>query len=234
MGGDTEAQPTEENNLTENVAKESENKGKPPGEKHASEAVKPSEKVTIGLNEFKLLMNKAVDHLRKLESMGGESSASAKRKEIIQFLLEDADIQGGSGGVFESEEALRREARVMRLVVNRMVKKDLDHDKSNRRRVTMNGLQRAMSSVRIAENSQAKSASPSAVARQQSKARTSTAKIGRLVSLPKEREQKAEKKHDRAEQEASSEHERSGHLQRSRKSTASKPGMGQGYYQGRH
>eukprot|EP00177_Eucheuma_denticulatum_P000026 GFKZ01000055.1.p1 GENE.GFKZ01000055.1~~GFKZ01000055.1.p1 ORF type:complete len:922 (+),score=162.75 GFKZ01000055.1:259-3024(+) len=89
-----------------------------------SEPQKPSEKITIGFNEFKVLMNKVVVHLRKQESLDSEKGAAAKRKEIIQFLLEDADRQGGSGGTFDSEEALRREAKVMRLVVNRMVKKE--------------------------------------------------------------------------------------------------------------
>lgn len=85
---------------------------------------KPTEKVTIGFNEFKLLMNKVVLHLRKRESLKGEGEGIAKRKDIIKFLLEDADKQAGTGGAFESEEALKREAKVMRLVVNRMVKKE--------------------------------------------------------------------------------------------------------------
>lgn len=96
------------------------------GESKESEAKekKSGEKVTIGFNEFRLLMNKVVVHLRRQESLDPSKGPVAKRKEIIQFLLEDADRQGGSGGTFESEEALRREAKVMRLVVNRMVKKE--------------------------------------------------------------------------------------------------------------
>lgn len=102
-----------------------------------SEERKPSEKVTIGFNEFKLLMNKVVVHLRKQEFVrrkerlergredeNGLDLEGPSRKEVIQFLLEDADRQGGSGGAFESEEALRKEAKVMRLVVNRMLKKE--------------------------------------------------------------------------------------------------------------
>lgn len=85
---------------------------------------KSAEKVTIGFNEFKLLMSKVVVHLRKQESLGSEGNGAAKRKDIIKFLLEDADQQAGSGGAFESEVALKREAKVMRLVVNRMVKKE--------------------------------------------------------------------------------------------------------------
>lgn len=103
---------------------------KPDATKAVSEIPRPVEKVTIGFNEFKLLMNKVVVHLRKKESLerleesDDDKGPTAKRKEIIQYLLEDADEQGGSGGAFESEEALRKEAKVMRLVVNRMVKKE--------------------------------------------------------------------------------------------------------------
>lgn len=82
------------------------------------------EKVTIGLNEFRVMMNKVVVHLRKQESLHPDLGASAKRKEIIQFLLEDADRQEGDGGAFDSEEALRREAKIIRLAVNRMIKKE--------------------------------------------------------------------------------------------------------------
>lgn len=122
---DTGLQSRDGNNPTaENDVDKGEKEGKVSGQEQLSEATKPSEKVTIGFTEFKLLMNKVVVHLRKQESLDNENSASAKRKEIIQFLLEDADRQGGSGGTFESEEALRREAKVMRLVVNRMVKKE--------------------------------------------------------------------------------------------------------------
>lgn len=96
----------------------------PSAKETADEPSKPAEKVTIGFNEFRLLMNKVVVHLRKQESLGSTMGAAAKRKDIIKFLLEDADRQGGSGGAFESEEALKKEAKVMRLVVNRMVKKE--------------------------------------------------------------------------------------------------------------
>ncbi|CDF34504.1 DNA replication licensing factor MCM6 [Chondrus crispus] len=89
-----------------------------------AEGSKPAEKVTIGFNEFKLLMNKVVLHLRKQELTESEGKGAAKRKDIIKFLLADADQQAGSGGAFESEEALKREAKIMRLVVNRMVKKE--------------------------------------------------------------------------------------------------------------
>lgn len=85
---------------------------------------RPAEKITIGFHEFRLLMNKVVVHLRRQESVGSELGAAAKRQDIIKFLLEDADRQAGSGGAFDSEEALRREAKVMRLVVNRMVKRE--------------------------------------------------------------------------------------------------------------
>lgn len=98
----------------------------------SDENPKPVEKVTIGFNEFKLLMSKVVVHLRKKETLenledpdeANKKGPTAKRKEIIQFLLEDADQQGGSGGAFESEEALKKGAKMMRLVVNRMVKKE--------------------------------------------------------------------------------------------------------------
>lgn len=95
-----------------------------PKEETKAEVAVPREKVTIGFNEFRLLMNKVVVHLRRQESIGNPMGAAAKRKDIIKFLLEDADRQGGSGGAFDSEEALRKEAKVMRLVVNRMVKKE--------------------------------------------------------------------------------------------------------------
>lgn len=81
-------------------------------------------KLTITFNQFKLLMNKVVVHLRRQESLDADKGAAAKRKDIIQFLLEDADRQGGEGGAFDSEEALRQEAKRMRLVVNRMIKKE--------------------------------------------------------------------------------------------------------------
>jgi DNA replication licensing factor MCM6 len=86
--------------------------------------VNPAEKVTIGFNEFRALMNKVVVFLRRKEAMGNELGAAAMRKEIVQFLLEDADRGGGSGGAFDSEEALLREAKLMRMVVNRMIKKE--------------------------------------------------------------------------------------------------------------
>lgn len=125
-GDDTGSRPGEGNDPT---AKDETDRGEKKENASSHEqlnvaAKPPSEKITIGFTEFKLLMNKVVVHLRKQESLDTENSASAKRKEIIQFLLEDADRQGGSGGTFESEEALRKEARVMRLVVNRMVKKE--------------------------------------------------------------------------------------------------------------
>lgn len=82
------------------------------------------EKVTIGLNEFRVLMNKVVVHLRKQELLQPDVGPAAKRKDIIQFLLEDADKQEGGGGAFDSEEALRREAKLIRLAVNRMIKKE--------------------------------------------------------------------------------------------------------------
>lgn len=85
---------------------------------------KPAEKITIGFNEFRQLMNKVVVYLRREESLGRAPGAAAMRKDIIRFLLEDADRQGGAGGAFDSEEALLREAKVMRLVVSRMVKKE--------------------------------------------------------------------------------------------------------------
>lgn len=87
-------------------------------------APKPKEKVTIGFSEFRQLMNKVVVYLRREESLGRAPGAAAKRKDIIRFLLEDADRQGGAGGAFDSEEALLKEAKVMRLVVSRMVKKE--------------------------------------------------------------------------------------------------------------
>lgn len=89
-----------------------------------SQKPESSQKVKIGFNEFRLLMNKVVVHMRKKEKPDDENSGAAKRKDIIKFLLEDADSQGGSGGAFESEEALRKEAKVMRLVINRMIKKE--------------------------------------------------------------------------------------------------------------
>jgi DNA replication licensing factor MCM6 len=96
------------------------------------------DKVTIGFNEFRVLMNKVVVFLRRKESLrastdaplsneagaDGGIGAAAARKEIVQFLLEDADRQGGSGGAFESELALVQEAKLMRMVVNRMIKKE--------------------------------------------------------------------------------------------------------------
>lgn len=97
-----------------------ENKGEGPG----SEEKKEKEKVTISLNEFRVLMNKVVVHLRRQESLKPELGAAAKRREIIEFLLEDADRQEGDGGAFDSEEALRREAKLVRLAVNRMIKKE--------------------------------------------------------------------------------------------------------------
>lgn len=83
-----------------------------------------AEKITIGFNEFRALMNKVVVHLRKQEALGDPLGAAAKRKDIIRFLLEDADRQGGVGGAFDSEDSLRQEAKRMRLVVHRMIKKE--------------------------------------------------------------------------------------------------------------
>lgn len=86
---------------------------------------KKAEKVTIGFNEFRQLMNKVVVYLRRKESTGeSQIGAAASRKDIVEFLLEDADRSGGAGGAFDSEEALLREAKLMRLVVNRMIKKE--------------------------------------------------------------------------------------------------------------
>lgn len=82
------------------------------------------EKLTIGFNEFRTLMNKIVVYLRRKESTGCELGPAASRKEIVQYLLEDADRNGGAGGAFDSEESLMREAKLMRLVVNRMIKKE--------------------------------------------------------------------------------------------------------------
>lgn len=90
----------------------------------ASEGSGKKDKVTIGLNEFRLMMNKVVVHLRKQETLHPDLGAAAKRKDIIQFLLEDADREQGDGGAFDSEEALRREAKMVRLAVNRMIKKE--------------------------------------------------------------------------------------------------------------
>lgn len=90
----------------------------------ASDGGERKEKVTIGLNEFRVMMNKVVVHLRKQETLNPDMGAAAKRKDIIEFLLEDADRQEGEGGAFESEEALRRYAKVVRLAVNRMIKKE--------------------------------------------------------------------------------------------------------------
>lgn len=90
----------------------------------ASEAMEPKEKVTISLNEFRVWMNKVVVHLRKQETLNPDLGAAAKRKDIIEYLLEDADRQEGEGGAFESEEALRKYAKVVRLAVNRMIKRE--------------------------------------------------------------------------------------------------------------
>lgn len=109
------------------------------------------------------------------------------------------------------------------------VKKDLDHDKPRRKGAMMSGLQRAMSSVRIGDNSRARSTtSASTLVRQQSKARVSAAKIGRLMSFSREEKQKTEKTSDSAEEETFTEPERWDNLQRPRESIASKPGVRQG------
>lgn len=50
--------------------------------------------------------------------------ASASRRDIVAYLLEESDRSGGGGGAFESEEALLREAKMVRLAVNRMVKRE--------------------------------------------------------------------------------------------------------------
>jgi DNA replication licensing factor MCM6 len=93
-----------------------------------AEDVKPAkkaERVTIGFNEFRQLMNKVVVYLRRRESTGeSKIGAASSRKDIVEFLLEDADRSGGAGGAFDSEKALLREAKLMRLVVNRMIKKE--------------------------------------------------------------------------------------------------------------
>lgn len=108
---------------TEEEADEKDGQGTE-GAKSQESSAKAVEKMTIGFNEFKLLMSKVVVHLRKQESLGHEMGSSAKRKDIIKFLLEDADAQGGSGGAFDSEEALIKGSKMMRLVVNRMIKKE--------------------------------------------------------------------------------------------------------------
>lgn len=87
-------------------------------------AQKASEKMSIGFNDFRAMMNKVVVHLRRKESMGSEIGAAAMRKDIVNFLLEDADRHGGAGGAFDSEEALLQEAKLIRRCVNRMIKKE--------------------------------------------------------------------------------------------------------------
>lgn len=95
------------------------------GPADGTKPAKKAEKVTIGFNEFRQLMNKVVVYLRRRDSIGeSDIGAAASRKDIVKFLLEDADRSGGDGGAFDSEEALLREAKLMRLVVNRMIKKE--------------------------------------------------------------------------------------------------------------
>lgn len=124
-GGLTEDRQTElpeSGTLNESAPPQSANTGDAPEEVKKEKA--PAPKITIGFNEFRQLMNKVVVYLRREEAAGRAESAAMKRKDIIRYLLEDADKQGGAGGAFDSEEALLKEAKVMRLVVSRMVKKE--------------------------------------------------------------------------------------------------------------
>lgn len=113
----------------ETEASASEQNGNEPSSTNTS-AAQPSEgshatsKVSIGFNEFRTLMNKVVVFLRRKESLGSDLGAAATRREIVEFLLEDADKQGGPGGAFDSEEALMKEARLMRMIVSRMIKRE--------------------------------------------------------------------------------------------------------------
>ncbi|KAI0561678.1 DNA replication licensing factor MCM6 [Gracilaria domingensis] len=111
--------PSEEQGPSSDTGRQTQSSGAP-----SSTLTSSGERITIGYNEFRAMVNKVVVHLRKQEALGNQMGAAAKRKDIIMFLLEDADQQGGSGGAFESEEALRKEAKRMRLVVNRMIKRE--------------------------------------------------------------------------------------------------------------
>eukprot|EP00172_Hildenbrandia_rubra_P001819 Plantae.Rhodophyta-Hildenbrandia_rubra.ctg24288.p1 GENE.Plantae.Rhodophyta-Hildenbrandia_rubra.ctg24288~~Plantae.Rhodophyta-Hildenbrandia_rubra.ctg24288.p1 ORF type:complete len:917 (+),score=211.46 Plantae.Rhodophyta-Hildenbrandia_rubra.ctg24288:646-3396(+) len=82
------------------------------------------EKIKIGFNEFRILTNKVVVFLRRKESLGDSDGAAGTRKEIVQYLLDDMEQAAGETGAFDSEEALLREAKRMRMVVNRLVKKE--------------------------------------------------------------------------------------------------------------
>lgn len=83
---------------------------------------KPPEKMSF--NEFRRFVNKIVLYLRGKEARGGGTveEGSASRKDIVKHVLEDIEASGGSEGTFESEEALLRESKRIKLVVSRMVR----------------------------------------------------------------------------------------------------------------
>lgn len=183
---------------------------------------------------FNATQNLSSDSDSCAENVGGMKAASSHVDDEEQSKwVEDAEDHEYEKGSEEEDrfanQFMRIQAPAAQLKDVSRVKKDLDHDKAHRKKTMMAGLQRAVSSVRIGDNSNARyTASASSVVRQQSKARLSAAKIGRLMSLSREEKQSTEKTSDSAGQETPVEPERWGNLQRPRESTASRPGVRQG------
>lgn len=145
--------------------------------------------------------------------------------------VNDADYGEGSENELEGDDRfanqfMRIPVQASQLKDVSRVKKDLDHDKPQRKRSMMVGLQRAMSSVRIGDTSRTGGAAAPGggpgLARQPSRARVSAAKIGRLMSFTKTSTEQTNEKASDAE-ERSSQMESFGRLERERESSASRP-----------
>lgn len=107
------------------------------------------------------------------------------------------------------------------------VKKDLDHDKVQRRRSLRVGLQRAVSTVKIADGGRAKvDHGTPLVSRQSSAARVSARNLKRSMSFAKDKKSNPEVNH--VTEKKASEPENTSLLERSRESTAIKPAKRQG------
>uniref|UniRef100_A0A7S3EM23 DNA replication licensing factor MCM6 n=1 Tax=Rhodosorus marinus TaxID=101924 RepID=A0A7S3EM23_9RHOD len=99
------------------------NQGSGGGDTDNSPPAKPAvEKMSF--NEFRRIINKVVVYLRSKEAKSGGSleAGAASRKELVGFLLEDMESSAGPEGAFESEDALLRESKRLRMALGRMLK----------------------------------------------------------------------------------------------------------------
>mmetsp|Transcript_10967 Transcript_10967/g.21889 ORF Transcript_10967/g.21889 Transcript_10967/m.21889 type:complete len:167 (-) Transcript_10967:29-529(-) len=94
----------------------------PAGNLGGSSDLGSREQMKITYADYRHFSNRVVLFLRSREEQRQSLRGSAlSRKDIVRYLLEYME---GSGSHFESEASLRQEAKRLRLVVNRMVKKD--------------------------------------------------------------------------------------------------------------